>query len=100
MTFRAPSTNQAARNYMFIASSNEPISRPSSAPEASTAHKKKRFRSGDNPVLTENQAFVLSDPATRRSYHQAYAKTSALYYGAKPTFEQILAEIKIWIDRL
>jgi hypothetical protein len=64
------------------------------------AHKAKRFRRGDNQNIAENQAFILSDPKTRTTYAEAFAKTSALYYGEKPTFEEILAKIAEFIDRL
>jgi hypothetical protein len=65
-----------------------------------TTHKIKRFRSGDNPNIAENPAFILADAETRNVYTKAYAESSALYYGDTPTFEQILAEIGKWIDRL
>ena len=68
--------------------------------QAYRAHKAKRFRQGDNPNIAENEAFILSDPATRESYAKAYAESTALYYGAKPTFEEILAEIGDWAERL
>jgi hypothetical protein len=68
--------------------------------DAYKAHKIKRFRSGDNPNIAENPAFILADPETRNAYAKAFAESSALYYGDKPTFEQILAEIGKWIDRL
>jgi hypothetical protein len=64
------------------------------------AHKDRRFRSLDNKNIAKNEAFILSDPETRKTYAEAYAKTSALYYGRKPTFDQILARITEWIDRL
>lgn len=64
------------------------------------AHKTKRFRGGDNPNIAQNQAFILTDPETRKAYAKAFAESSALYYGDKPTFEQILKEIGTWIDRL
>ncbi|HUE10972.1 MAG TPA: nucleotidyl transferase AbiEii/AbiGii toxin family protein [Steroidobacteraceae bacterium] len=64
------------------------------------AHKTKRFRRGDNQNIAENQAFILSDPKTRTAYAEAFAKTSALYYGEKPTFEEILAKISEFIYRL
>lgn len=64
------------------------------------AHKTKRFRGGDNPNIAQNQAFFLADPETRKIYAKAFAESSALYYGDKPTFEQILKEIGKWIDRL
>jgi hypothetical protein len=63
-------------------------------------HKQKRFRGGDNQNIAENQAFILSDPKTRETYADAFAKTSALYYGDKPTFDEILEEIGKWVDRL
>jgi hypothetical protein len=64
------------------------------------AHKEKRFPQADNQNIAENQAFILSDPKTRKSYAKAFAESTALYYGAKPTFDQILAEIARWKDRL
>lgn len=63
-------------------------------------HKKKRFRSADNPDITKNEAFILSDPSTRRIYESAYAGTSALYYKAKPAFADILAGIGRFATRL
>jgi hypothetical protein len=65
-----------------------------------TAHKDRRFRSLDNKNIAKNEAFILSDPETRKTYAETYARTSALYYGSKPTFDQILIRIKEWIDRL
>jgi len=64
------------------------------------AHKDRRFRSLDNKNIAKNEAFILSDPATRKEYAETYAKTSALYYGSKPTFEQILQRIGSYIARL
>jgi hypothetical protein len=37
---------------------------------------------------------------TRASYERAYTATTALYYGDKPTFSQILADIGRWATRL
>jgi hypothetical protein len=68
--------------------------------EAYKAHKAKRFRRGDNQNITQNQAFILSDPDTRKAYARAFADTGTLYYGDKPTFDQILKEIAAWSDRL
>lgn len=64
------------------------------------AHKAKRFPKADNPHIATNQAFLLDDPDTRMTYQAAYAATSALYYGVKPTFEGILTEIGRWAARL
>jgi hypothetical protein len=63
-------------------------------------HKDRRFRSLDNKNIAKNQAFILSDDETRKTYAETYAKTSALYYGRKPTFDQILERIREWTDRL
>ena len=68
--------------------------------DAYKTHKAKRFRRGDNPNIAQNEAFILSDPETRKTYDKAYAASSALYYGDKPTFEQILKAIGTWADRL
>jgi Nucleotidyl transferase AbiEii toxin, Type IV TA system len=68
--------------------------------DAYNVHKKKRFRTGDNPNIAENQAFILSDAETRATYKSAYAQTGALYFRAQPTFEEILDEIGRWAARL
>jgi nucleotidyltransferase AbiEii toxin of type IV toxin-antitoxin system len=64
------------------------------------AHKARRFRQGDNPDITKNEAFILSSPEARAAYQKAYDATSALYYSGKPTFEEILKEIGTWAERL
>ena len=65
-----------------------------------TAHKDRRFRSLDNKNIAKNEAFILSDPETRKTYAETYAKTSTLYYGSKPSFDQILERISEWVNRL
>ncbi|TFV48271.1 nucleotidyl transferase AbiEii/AbiGii toxin family protein [Bradyrhizobium niftali] len=67
--------------------------------DAYKAHKKARFRS-ENQNIAENDAFILSGATTRAQYADAYERSSALYYADKPTFEQILAEISNWAERL
>jgi hypothetical protein len=64
------------------------------------AHKAKRFRQADNSNIEQNEAFILSNPETRKLREAAIAKTSALYYGEKPTFTQILDMISNWAERL
>jgi hypothetical protein len=64
------------------------------------AHKAKRFRQGDNQVIGQNEAFLLSDPTTRDLYARAFADSTALYYGDKPTFERVFGKISAWIDLL
>jgi hypothetical protein len=68
--------------------------------EAYKAHKQARFRQADNQNIAKNEAFLLDDAKTRTTYAKAYEDGSALYYADKPTFEQILAEIKKWATRL
>lgn len=64
------------------------------------AHKEKRFRSADHPVLAENEAFLLRDAQTRAAYKAAYQSTRTLYYRSQPDFDEILAKFKEHIDRL
>lgn len=63
-------------------------------------HKTKRFPKADNPVIAENEAFVLSDAATRATLQKAYAASSALYFRGQPAFDDILAEIARWAPKL
>ena len=51
-------------------------------------------------TLPRMRAFIVSNPETRKEYTEMYAKTSALYYGRKLTFEEILKKIGGWIDRM
>ena len=68
--------------------------------DAYKKHKAKRFREGDNLDIAKNEGFILSDLETRKLYDHAYTTSSALYYGDRPTFEQIMAGISAWVDRL
>jgi hypothetical protein len=68
--------------------------------DAYKAHKQKRFPERDNQNIRENEAFMLSDPATRGTYATAFAASTGLYYGDKPTFEEVLARIAEWAGRL
>jgi hypothetical protein len=65
-----------------------------------TAHKAKRFRTGDNPNIAQNEAFILSNPETRKLYEKAFLESGSLYFGEKPTLVQILEEIWKWKDQL
>jgi hypothetical protein len=67
--------------------------------DAYKAHKKARFRS-ENQNIAENEAFLLNNAKTRAPYENAYERSSALYYAGKPTFEEILTEIKKWVLKL
>lgn len=63
-------------------------------------HKKRRFRKDDNPVISKNEAFLLSKPETRNSYRANFELTKSLYYQSQPDFDEILAAIGKEIDRL
>ncbi len=64
------------------------------------AHKKKRFRSSDNPLIAENEAFFLNDPTTRKQYEEAFQNTNALYYKTQPGFDEIMTKLKEYTDKL
>ena len=56
-------------------------------------HKQRRFRTGDNFILAENEAFLLSDPEIRENYARAFDRSRALFYGPQPDFDQVMAVI-------
>lgn len=64
------------------------------------AHKKKRFRTGDNLVIAENEAFLLKDKKTQEDYAEAYSRTPKLYYAGQPSFDKILSHIREWVEKL
>ena len=64
------------------------------------ARKEQRFRRNDNLIIAENEAFLLSDAATREQYTLAFHATAPLYFGGQPPFDTILAKIRKRIDRL
>lgn len=65
-----------------------------------TKHKAAKFSANDNPDLTSNQAFILSDLDTRKTYEDAYQNTRALYYADMPEFTDILNRISQYATRL
>jgi predicted nucleotidyltransferase component of viral defense system len=56
-------------------------------------HKERRFGTLDEKNLMKNEAFILTDAATRKLYISEYQRTSAIYYKAQPSFDQIMAKI-------
>lgn len=58
------------------------------------AHKEERFRPGDNQVIAQNEAFLLSDSATQSTYEEQYSSNRALYYADQPSFDDILGRIR------
>lgn len=63
-------------------------------------HKTRCFRANDNQIIASNEAFLLSDNATRRSYADAYYSKSTLYYSNQPKFEEIMELIKRNVTQL
>ena len=61
--------------------------------EGYQAHKNKRFPKADNQILSENQAFLLSDDETHRLFESAYQESSSLYYQDQPSFRDIRERI-------
>lgn len=57
------------------------------------AHKEKRFRAKDEKDLSKNQAFILSDPTTRKRYEDAYIKTKNLYFKGQVDLSMILVSL-------
>lgn len=68
--------------------------------EAYLAHKTRRFPKADNQIITENEAFALSDPATRATLDKAFVASSTLYFRGQPSFDVIMAEIARWSPKL
>ncbi len=68
--------------------------------EAYTEHKNKRFRSGDNKKISENEAFILSNNSVRDSFRQQYNNAASLYYQDRPSLDEILSRIAKDIRRL
>jgi hypothetical protein len=64
------------------------------------SHKKARFRQGDNQNIAENEAFLLSDAKTNALYANSYERSRSLFYAGRPSFEEVLGEIKKWIAKL
>lgn len=63
-------------------------------------HKEQRFRKEDVRCISENQAFLLQDPAVFQLYTSEYAKTEGLYYAGMIPFDTVLKRIQKNFDRL
>ena len=64
------------------------------------SYKEERFRTGDIRKISENEAFLFSDPETYKLYESAFSKSTNLYYSGQPTFDEIMKKIKSHIERL
>lgn len=67
--------------------------------QAYLLHKDKRFGS-EHPVITENEAFLLSDSTIFNLYEKAYEGTKSLYYRDRPSFSNIMKQIKEFAPHL
>jgi hypothetical protein len=65
------------------------------------AHKAARIKGADNQIpLKDHPALLLSDLEIRESFQKRYQSTSKLYYNGQPEFEEILARIQLYLNRL
>lgn len=64
-------------------------------------HKNARFPNADLAIpITENEAYLLSDPDLRARFAKRYQETASLYYSGQPKFETLLIRIHEFLDRL
>ncbi|MEO7927304.1 MAG: nucleotidyl transferase AbiEii/AbiGii toxin family protein [Saprospiraceae bacterium] len=64
-------------------------------------HKQKRFSKLDLAIpISQNEAYLLNDPALRKRFKDRYQNTRNLYYRGQPDFEEVLASIHKYIDGL
>lgn len=69
--------------------------------DAYHAHKLARFPEKDYQIpIAENEAFIISDEATRKLYQENYLATSALYYREQPSFDALLERVLSVINEL
>lgn len=69
--------------------------------DAYQKHKKVRFPNADYIIpISENEAFLLSDPKQRESLKKRYLATSKLYYKGQPDFKIVLNTIHKYIHLL
>jgi hypothetical protein len=64
-------------------------------------HKEDRFPKQDLDIpINKNEAFLLTDPNIRALYKKEYERRPSLYYSGQVPFEDILATIGEYVDRL
>ncbi len=64
-------------------------------------HKNTRFPKADLALpIALNEAFLLNDLALKEQFKKRYQITAKLYYKGQPPFEELLARIKEFINRL
>jgi predicted nucleotidyltransferase component of viral defense system len=57
-------------------------------------HKNKRFRNSDEKDLTQNEAFIISDPKKRKTFQESFENSKGLYYKGQPDFQTIIESFK------
>jgi predicted nucleotidyltransferase component of viral defense system len=64
-------------------------------------HKVTRFPPKDYEILiADNEAFLLKNKELRERFIERYQKTAKLYYKGQTDFNELLAEIDKWVDKL
>lgn len=66
--------------------------------DAFETHRKKRFPKADYAIpLSQNEAFLLSDPVDFDRFKREYMDKKTLYYQSQPDFDAIINTIRQWI---
>lgn len=64
-------------------------------------HKEARFPPKDYEIpIADNEAFLLKNKELRERFIERYKKTAKLYYKGQPDFNELLAEISKWVEKL
>lgn len=63
-------------------------------------HKELRFRGKDEILIKNNPAFTMKNEAIKQLYSDAFIKKSAIYFGKQPLFDEIIARIHGYIEKL
>lgn len=64
-------------------------------------HKEARFPPKDYEIpIADNEAFLLKNLELRERFVERYKKTAKLYYKGQPDFNELLAEINKWVEKL
>ncbi|OYX82529.1 MAG: hypothetical protein B7Y83_14465 [Flavobacteriales bacterium 32-34-25] len=64
-------------------------------------HKEARFPPKDYEIpIAGNEAFLLKNPELRKRFIKRYKKTAKLYYKGQPDFNELLAKIGKWVEKL
>lgn len=63
-------------------------------------HKTNRFQKDDNPDISQNAAFTLSNPEVRQRYASRYTISSGLYFRSQPSLDSIISRIQEFASNL